>query len=265
VYRNDVMEKTYQRWGQYCAAYRERMRTWPGALNVTKLRLQRFWEFYLGPILSLGLLSLPWLWKDRWTALALGTIAVVFVALLAITWSHTHYTAPIAGLVMAVCLQGLRRLRTFRLRQRPCGRMLVSAVPLLWAATWLLSISNLPALRANSWSLERDRIDRDLALGGGRHVVLVRYAESHIADAEWVYNRADIDASAVVWARDLGAPRNDRLLEYFSNRQIWLLEADVSPRKLVRYEDALYGTPRGEPGATAQAETAPDTEHTGEL
>jgi hypothetical protein len=48
-----------------------------------------------------------------------------------------------------------------------------------------------------------------------------------------VYNAADIDASPVVWAREMAD--NSALLKYFSARRIWLLEADVHPAKLQPY------------------------------
>ena len=50
---------------------------------------------------------------------------------------------------------------------------------------------------------------------------------------EWVYNAADIDASAVVWAREMAD--NSALLKYFATRRIWLLEADKRPRQLEPY------------------------------
>jgi hypothetical protein len=43
---------------------------------------------------------------------------------------------------------------------------------------------------------------------------------------EWVYNHADIDGSAVIWARDMGDARNRELLDYYRDRKVWLLEPD---------------------------------------
>jgi hypothetical protein len=67
-------------------------------------------------------------------------------------------------------------------------------------------------------------------------VVVVRYDKGHEPDAEWVYNRADIDTLPVVWARAM--QDNGPLLEYFRSRRIWLREAD---RRLTR----LQPYPRG--------------------
>jgi hypothetical protein len=78
-----------------------------------------------------------------------------------------------------------------------------------------------------------DELERD----GGHHLVIVRYGPKHSKQNEWVYNEADIDSAKVVWAREIDAAENRKLLEYFRDRQAWLLEVnrDDSPLKLVPY------------------------------
>jgi hypothetical protein len=85
--------------------------------------------------------------------------------------------------------------------------------------------------------------------------VLVRYGPDHIPHDEWVFNDADIDAAKVIWARDISAHPNERralgaglqalpndsrdpnrpLIDYFSDRSIWLLNADEKPAVLRPY------------------------------
>jgi hypothetical protein len=72
----------------------------------------------------------------------------------------------------------------------------------------------------------------------GRQLVIVRYSANHDVFYEWVYNAADIDDAKVVWARDMGPAENQELLDYFKDRQVFRLEADENPTKLLLYSAA---------------------------
>ena len=74
-----------------------------------------------------------------------------------------------------------------------------------------------------------DRLSRE----PGKHLVIVRYSPTHNVHEEWVFNGADIDGSRIVWAREMDAAANARLLEYFKDRKAWLLEPDRDPVNLL--------------------------------
>jgi hypothetical protein len=52
---------------------------------------------------------------------------------------------------------------------------------------------------------------------------------------EWVYNSADIDGSKVVWARDMGREKNQELLQYFRERQVWTVNVSEQRPQLRPY------------------------------
>jgi len=69
-------------------------------------------------------------------------------------------------------------------------------------------------------------------------LVLVSYGKNHDLYQEFVYNRADIDHSRIVWARSLGANLDRKLIKYFPHRKVWLLEDDGAAVPSWHYLDA---------------------------
>jgi hypothetical protein len=100
-------------------------------------------------------------------------------------------------------------------------------------ATWLLAFHPLALLHgakplpSNDFRVMRLEVQRLIRQIPGQNVVLVRYSPTHDIKREWVYNGADIDSSDVVWARDASREQNAKLMEYFRDRNIWLLEPDL--------------------------------------
>ena len=88
-----------------------------------------------------------------------------------------------------------------------------------WYGMHLFESPNLyPLMRYETWDSinhenprNRIEVNRQLAAISGRLLVFVRYSPHHIYQNEWVWNQADIDASRVVFARDLGAEENQKL------------------------------------------------------
>lgn len=67
--------------------------------------------------------------------------------------------------------------------------------------------------------------------------MIVHYESRHNIDWEWVYNRANIDAAKVVWARDMGEFANRELLQYFRGRTIWIVDADSASPNPIPYSN----------------------------
>jgi hypothetical protein len=191
---------------------------------------------YLGLVLVIPLLTMKYILRNRWMRFAALTCGVALVAVLQETWwTLPHYLAPVAPLLYLLVIQGVRHLRLWRWRGRPAGRTLVRAMPVVIALG--VAVSLLPGVRGDAGRLpgRRAEVLRELQAYGGRHLVIVHYAPQHNAHEEWVYNGADIDGAAVVWARDMGDERNRPLLAYFADRRVWRLDADADPPRLVAY------------------------------
>ena len=87
-------------------------------------------------------------------------------------------------------------------------------------------------------NLDRAQIVHQLCQVPGRHLVIVRYDTNSAIQRdpghEFVYNSADIDHAKIVWARDMGES-NQQLINYFRDRQVWLLNGDDPRPKLSAY------------------------------
>lgn len=65
--------------------------------------------------------------------------------------------------------------------------------------------------------------------------MIVRYKPDHSLVEDRAYNKAEIDAAKVVWARDMGPVQNQELIAYFKDRRVWLLEPTETPPRLSVY------------------------------
>jgi hypothetical protein len=77
------------------------------------------------------------------------------------------------------------------------------------------------------WKQERNNLITHFNAMGGKHLVVIGSLRTK---AEWVFNEPDIDSARIVWARDMGADKNQRLFEYFSDRRVWRVNVDGSPQ-----------------------------------
>jgi hypothetical protein len=104
-------------------------------------------------------------------------------------------------------------------------RIILACLVLSFVAQAALSRLRLPRTRETAWPWRRLEIERSLSKNG-EHLILVEYGPRHIPDREWVYNRADIDAAPVVWARSLGDAEDAELRRHFAGRTMWRLHVD---------------------------------------
>jgi len=228
--------------------------TWAGLWKVSAEKIALYWEVFLWAGAFPILLCVPLLLRDRKGRWLLGVASLCLVGLFSVTFSMPHYAAPVFCVFYAILVQAFRHLRVLRFRSRPVGLGLARVAVVLLVFQIATAIPE-RLHHPDAWFSVRGNEDRAVVVGKlyrmpGRHLVLVRYGENHDADHEWVFNDADIDASKIVWAREMNAEQDARLLAYYPDRRVWLVEPEGNPTALLPY------SPPGE-GQAAQARVSP--------
>lgn len=254
VYRHAAMKDFYTH--NELDFYKQTRGTW-GILALTSVKLFQIWMFYVGPLLTLpfamviAILPMGLSWHSiSWETRFLLVAAVTYFGALAIeVFFFPHYAAPLTCVILALVLLALRRLRLWQWHGRPSGRFLTRALPsgcvFLLIVRWgagPLRVAVTPGwpptwYNATVVHTDRARMLAQLQALPGKQLVFVRYMPRCKALYEWVYNSANIDSSKVVWARDMGAPRNQELMDYYKDRQVWLAEPERDSAAWVPYTE----------------------------
>ena len=232
-YNNPQFEKFYNGWER--ENYR---RTWQDVWRVSKEKINRGGHtfFWWGVILLAP--GTPFVLRDKKMRLLLATIFIGALGVFAVIWSFAHYAAPFTCAIVALLVESIRHLRTMTVAAFPLGRWLSRAAILLL----LIETISYPIRHQCdplAWTCQGDpsrtAIQTRLSLEPGKHLIIVRYEPDHNIHDEWVYNGADIDTAKVLWARELDASQNAKLLGYFKDRTAWLVEPDVDNTELIPY------------------------------
>ena len=197
-------------------------------------KLQQIQQLYAG-FLALAVPFLVLRLRSWVVGYACVLVAVPVAISIIGTRAYPHYVAPITVPIVLLLIESLRGLAGLKVRGRSVGAAAAALLIAVHVGANLYRIGKYvhdgPSVE---WYRERDRLQAQLERDGAQHLILVRYGPDHDVHDEWVYNAADIDAAAVVWARDHGPEGNRDLLLHFRGRQVWTLEADESPRRLVQ-------------------------------
>lgn len=252
--RHEALNDFYYVW-EY-ATYAS-TRTFKGLLKEWAVRLDQDWVFYLGPILSLPLFAavvtapygFGWKQLDSNTRFLFFGAAAVSAGLAVELFSYPHYAAPITCIILMFVLLAMRYLRPQVHRGKPFGVTLTRAIPVvclvmlaLRAAAPPLHIPMARSVLPSIYNAVRENIpsypvEVRLEDTPGQHLVIVHYSPGSEDWMGWVHNGADIDHSKIVWAWDMGTEKNRELVEYFSGRRVWLVNAGDNPPVLIPYLD----------------------------
>ena len=187
-----------------------------------------FFIFLVPATVLFPFLLLPLLLRHRPTRLAAAATVSMLLGMTVTTYYLHHYAAAATGAILAIYGACLRLFGRLRLGRRRIVRPLAVAVLGIWASLGFAhAVIRVGTERGKvGWADHRHAIADSLMRRGSKNVVFVRYVEPHPTESEWVFNSADIDASPVVWARDMGA-ENGELLRYYRDRAAWIV--DVGP------------------------------------
>src|SRR6266478_6446751 len=233
-YRNQQFEDFYNGWE------RENYdNTWADIVRVSEEKLVRYGltYFWIGELLALP--AIPFLFRNRKTRLLVVTFLLVTVGVFAVIWSNAHYAAPLTCVVFALAVQAIRYMRTMRIGGRPVGVAFARAIVLVLVLDTGINVARGicdPLLWPCEGDPSRVTVSDKLAHTPGNHLIMVRYEkDNHNIHDEWVYNGAEIDEAKVLWARELDAEQNAKLVAYFKDRKIWLVTPDSDNTYLEPY------------------------------
>jgi len=205
-----------------------------------------FYRFFLYPPL---LIALPALlaamarrrWPLVWVA---GTITLFALADNFYPYFYPHYVAALTCLFVLASVAALEFLSRWPAGYEAARLILFLALAhfLFWYGmfcgnqTMLLAAGRYDTADFIDYGDPEGRIaiNDELAGQAGKHLVFVRYGPQHMFH-EWIHNAAEIDAADVVWALDLGYSENQKLIEYYATRRVWLVEPDARPPRLSPY------------------------------
>jgi hypothetical protein len=207
--------------------------------------------FFAGFALLPPLIMVRRMFLDRRIRFLVQCVLVFAVGMLIQIYMIPHYLAPFTAAFYAIGLQCMRHLRVWKPEGRPAGVALVRLIVMfcvglaglrVWAAPLGFKVPEWPpSAWADMWygpelyGTERAQIETRLDQLPGKQLVIVRYSSTHNTLDEWVYNRADIAAAKVIWAREMDDASNRELLNYYPDRKAWLVQVDAKPATLTPY------------------------------
>jgi len=176
--------------------------------------------------------------------LIIGMAGAVFAILLEGA-SSPHYLAPATAVIIAIVVECMRHLEAARIRIVPVVFATMAIVLGLRIVAQNAGLPYTQELNYQSWcckqqgNMNKARIARELAQVPGEHLVFVKTKASEFNLLQWIYNAADIDGARIVWARDLGEDRDAELAKYFRDRDVWVVDPNVEPAKVVKASEIL--------------------------
>lgn len=234
AYRHEVIRKFWLEWN-----YDLYQTARANPLRIVRKFVEMTNDFYISQLFWFAVLIAVFLGPTRKVRIALAIVGVLAVGLMMEIDLKLHYFSPAIGLILFLVIFGVRYLCLLHRERRAVGHFIL----LLFAVSLFIPFALQVVVQIRHPSepefSQRQQIISRLMQQSSRHLVIVHYAPDHNIHNEWVYNRADIDDSEIIWAQDMGEVRNRELLNYYRDRKIWLLAPDKKPMTLNLIQNQL--------------------------
>ena len=256
AYSNSAMRRFYTH-DEF--EFYSKMRTPAGFVSHTLLKIYLTFLFYAGFTLLLPLIMIRRVFLDKRMRFMVLCCFVLLAGMSIEIYLLPHYVAPFTVVFYVIGLQCMRHLRVLKSNRQRVGLALVRAMALvivvmaglrLFARPLGIGVPMQPTSGWNStwfgpdhYGDERARVQAGFDALPGEQLAIVRYSADHDNLNEWVYNAPDIDKSKVVWARELDEADNKKLIGYYRNRTVWLVEPDANPVAVSPYPVQVAGVP----------------------
>ena len=210
------------------------------------LKIEEYWRFFFGPVLTIPLIMLGSVWRRR--RMLFAGLAGAFAAILLEGAASPHYLAPAAAVLIAILVECCRHLQAARIRILPLLPVVMALVLALRIGAEQTGLPYTQKLNFQTWccrvegNRNKPHIMAELAKTPGNHLVFVKPKTDSHNLFQWIYNDADIDGSRFVWARDLGDAENAQLAASMAGRSVWLVDPNVEPATLTAYDPATPKT-----------------------
>ena len=217
--------------------------TWDGFWEEMGKRIEVHHNYFVGyhslPALLVALLC----WRDLRVRFLAGLVGATLVWNSWYPFHYGHYFAPLVGAYAALILIGLERIAGWTRGGFGWGECLalvlaVSSVQ-TFPYTLIQTLRNPPRRSDPRFQPDiRAEIERHLqAALGGKHLVFVRSQRPLDAEDAWYTNGPDLEASPILWAQEIDAESDRKLLSHYAGRQIWTVQTET--RKLEPYRGSL--------------------------
>jgi hypothetical protein len=208
--------------------------------------------FFAGIALLPPLIMLRRVFHDRRIRFLVLSVLFLGAGMLIEIFMLPHYMAPFTAAFYVIGLQCMRHLRVWSPGGNPVGATLVRFTVTLCVILASVRVFAAPlGFKVAEWppsdwgdmwygpdhfGTERAGIEAKLEALPGKQLVIVHDSGTRDPLDQWVYNAADIDASKVVWAREMDATNNRDLMHYYADRHVWWINMDTEPATVSPYE-----------------------------